>query len=117
MTKASNIHYSAALVLVGFGRLATDAIAGLTDVVEAVHRQIAFPSRSAEPPWAQGSAAGLTALVYDSIRGVARLVDRGLAELAPRHVLCGCVNPVTRHGVRIVQIAGRYAVARIFGPL
>ena len=81
MTKASNIHYSAALV--GFGRLATDAIAGLTEVVEAVHRQIAFPSRSAEPPWAQGSAAGPTALVYDSIRGVARLVDRGLAKLAP----------------------------------
>ena len=81
MNNASNIHYAAALV--GFGRLATDAVAGLTDVVEAVHRQIAFPSWSAEPPWTEGGAAGLTALVYGSIRGVARLVDRGLAGLAP----------------------------------
>lgn len=81
MSKASNIDYAAALV--GFGRLATDAIAGLTDVVESVHRQLAFPSRSAQPAWAHGSAAGPAALVYDSIRGVARLVDRGLAELAP----------------------------------
>ena len=81
MTKASNIQYPAALV--GFGRLATDAVAGLTDVVEVVHRQIAFPSRSAQPPWAEGGAAGLTARVYDNIRGVTRLVDRGLAKLAP----------------------------------
>ncbi len=82
MSNSSNIDYAAALV--GFGRLATGAIAGLTDVVEAVHRQIVFPSRSAEPPWAHGAAASPAALVYDSIRGVARLVDRGLAGLAPR---------------------------------
>jgi len=80
VTKASNIHHSAALI--GFGRLTTDAITGLTDVVEAVHRQIAFSSRDAASPWAQ-SSAGLTALVYGSIRGVTGLVDRGLAELAP----------------------------------
>ena len=28
-----------------------------------------------------------------------------------------CLNRVTRHGVRIVQIADPYAVARIFAPL
>jgi pimeloyl-ACP methyl ester carboxylesterase len=81
MSNASNIHYSAALV--GFGRLATDALVGLTDLVEAVHRQIAFPSRSEEPPRAQGFAAGPAALVYDNIRGVARLVNGCLAKLAP----------------------------------
>src|ERR1039458_129155 len=61
MTKESTVDYSAALV--GFGRLATDAIAGLTDVVEAVHRQIAFPSRGLGPPSAQGFAAGIATLV------------------------------------------------------
>jgi hypothetical protein len=81
MTKASTVDYSAPLV--GFGRLATDAIAGLTDVVEAVHRQIAFPSRGLGPPSAQGFAAGIATLVYSNIRGVTRLVDRGLSVLAP----------------------------------
>ena len=81
MTKASTVDYSAALV--GFGRLATDAIAGLTDVVEAVHRQIAFPSRGLGPPSTQGFAASIATLVYSNIRGVTRLVDRGLSVLVP----------------------------------
>ena len=81
MTKGSSVDYPANLI--GFGRLATDAIAGLTDMVEAVHRQIAFPSRGLGPPSARGFAAGIATLVYSNIRGVTRLVDRGLSVLAP----------------------------------
>jgi hypothetical protein len=47
---------------------------GHVDRVESVPRK---------PRWAEGGAAGLTALIYDNIRGVTRLVDRGLAKLAP----------------------------------
>ncbi|HEY4930401.1 MAG TPA: hypothetical protein VII23_02430, partial [Terriglobales bacterium] len=74
------VHNSADLV--GFGRLATDAIAGLTDVVEAVHGHIAFTSRGLGPRSAEQSTSGITRLVYNSIRGVTRLVEGGLTLLA-----------------------------------
>jgi hypothetical protein len=81
MTNAPIVHNSADLV--GFGRLATDAIAGLTDVVEAVHGHIAFTSRVLGPRSAEQSTSGITRLVYNSIRGVTRLVEGGLTLLAP----------------------------------
>ena len=61
--------------------LARDATMGVTDVVEAMHRQIARPlSRPAvgERPARAGGVAGL---VYHGVRGVTRLVGAGIDTL------------------------------------
>jgi PGAP1-like protein len=70
----------------GAARLATDATAGLTDLVEAVHERIArVPGLDPRP--LDGRTSGVTGLVYKSIRGVTRLVggslDALLSVLAP----------------------------------
>jgi pimeloyl-ACP methyl ester carboxylesterase len=70
----------------GVNRLIIDGIAGVVDLVEAVHHNIAgipgLRDRS-KPP----RTTGITGLVYRSIRGVAGLtgygLDRSLARLAP----------------------------------
>lgn len=54
----------------GVSRLAIEATAGLTDVVEAMHLSIARSPR--------GGTSGITGLVYRGIRGVTRLVGGGL---------------------------------------
>ncbi len=61
----------------GLGRLAVDATAGITDLVEAMHRNIAGRAApiGAEP---RGNTTGITGLVYKSIRGVTRVVGGGL---------------------------------------
>jgi pimeloyl-ACP methyl ester carboxylesterase len=61
----------------GWGRLAIDGTVGLTDVVEAMHREIAtpFPLRSSG-----GRTRGITGFVYRSIRWTARLVGAVLDE-------------------------------------
>ena len=81
MTKPSRVFGPADMV--GFGRLATDAVAGLTDVVEAVHAHIAFESRGLRPRLAGGSTSGITGLVYNSIRAVNRLVNQSFTRLEP----------------------------------
>jgi len=61
----------------GWGRLAVDATLGLTDVVEAMHGQIAW----LPPPFAPAPGErtrGLTGAVYGSVRGVTRLVGLGV---------------------------------------
>ncbi|HEY2819025.1 MAG TPA: alpha/beta hydrolase [Casimicrobiaceae bacterium] len=64
----------------GFHRLATDATAGLTDLVEAMHHTIVrTPSILGEPT--RGRTKGITGLVYRSIRGVRRLVGGGVDAL------------------------------------
>jgi hypothetical protein len=75
-----------ATVLRGAARLATDATAGLTDLVEAVHERIArVPGLDRRP--LDGRTGGVSGLVYKSIRGVTRLVggsiDALLGLLAP----------------------------------
>ncbi len=70
----------------GAARLATDATAGLTDLVEAMHERIArVPGLGSAS--ADGRTSGITGLVYRSIRGVTRLVggsiDALLALLGP----------------------------------
>jgi PGAP1-like protein len=70
----------------GAARLATDATAGLADLVEAMHERIArLPGLP--PPAEAGRTSGITGLVYRSIRGVTRLVggsvDALLGLLAP----------------------------------
>ena len=70
----------------GAGRLAIDAVAGITDLVEDMHRNIADRS----PPVGRapsGAARGISGLVYRSVRGVTRAVgfglDLALGQLAP----------------------------------
>lgn len=67
-------------------RLAADATAGVTDLVEAMHERIArVPGVSAPAP--DGRTRGVSGLVYKSIRGVTRAVggslDALLGMLAP----------------------------------
>ncbi len=70
----------------GAARLATDATAGLTDLVEALHERIARGPIASEATLA-GRTRGITGLVYQSIRGVTRVVggslDALLGALAP----------------------------------
>jgi hypothetical protein len=64
----------------GAVRLAAEATAGLTDLVEAVHSRIAhvpLPGRAAP----DGRTRGFTGLVYKSIRGVTRGVGGSLDAL------------------------------------
>lgn len=66
----------------GISLLAVGATAGMTDLVEAMHLNIAKTVNVALP--AQRATRGITGLVYRSIRGVTRLVGGGLdAVLTP----------------------------------
>ncbi len=64
----------------GAARLATDATAGLTELVEAMHERIARVPGLA-PRTLDGRTSGLTGLVYRSIRGVTRVVGGSLEAL------------------------------------
>ena len=67
-------------------RLATEATAGLADLVEAMHERIARLPGAPTPAQA-GRTRGITGLVYKTVRGVTRLVggsvDGLLSLLAP----------------------------------
>lgn len=70
----------------GAARLATDATAGLTDLVEAMHERIArIPGLGSKA--LDGRTGGITGLVYKTIRGATRVVGGSvealLALLAP----------------------------------
>ncbi|RZJ10830.1 MAG: alpha/beta fold hydrolase [Rubrivivax sp.] len=58
----------------GTTRLATDAVTGVTDLVEAMHAEIARLPLTAP----RDRTSGITGLVYRSVRGVTRLVGGGL---------------------------------------
>jgi pimeloyl-ACP methyl ester carboxylesterase len=74
MKKKSHLHPSD---LHGFSRMTIDAVAGLTDLVEAMHHNIAgAPALSGEQKEARTN--GISGLVYRSIRGMTRLVGGGL---------------------------------------
>ncbi len=62
----------------GATRLALDATAGLTDLVEAMHQRIASPPGATA---ADGRTGGLTGLVYQSIRSVTKLVGGSVDSL------------------------------------
>ena len=72
--------------LSGFSRLAIDATTGLTDLVEAMHHNIASVS-SVVGVAPGGRTTGITGLVYRTVRGITRLVGGGidalLGQLAP----------------------------------
>ncbi len=64
----------------GVARLATDATAGLTDLVEAMHARITrVPLVGRAAPG--GRTGGITGLVYRSVRGVTRLVGGSIDAL------------------------------------
>lgn len=73
----------------GAARLATDATAGLTDLVEAMHERIA---RLPGGPDTEGRTGGLTGLVYKTIRGVTRLVGGSI------EALLGLIGPALAPG-------------------
>lgn len=58
----------------GTSRLATDAVTGVTNLVEAMHAEIARLPLTAS----RQRTSGITGLVYRSVRGVTRLVGGGL---------------------------------------
>lgn len=63
--------------LIGVSRLGVDAVAGVTQLVEALHHTIIHgPGLRGLP--ASGRTTGITGLVYRSILGVNRLVGSGL---------------------------------------
>jgi len=71
----------------GASRLAIDAVVGLTDLVEAMHHNIASASKPlGSPPG--GSTGGITGFAYRTVRGVTRLIGGGIdIALAPLVVL------------------------------
>jgi pimeloyl-ACP methyl ester carboxylesterase len=83
MTRRAPLRHSD---LRGAARLAADATAGLTDLVEAMHERIArVPGLGSPAP--DGRTGGISGLVYKTIRGVTRVVggstDALLGLLAP----------------------------------
>jgi hypothetical protein len=67
----------------GVSRLTIDGIAGIVDLVEAMHSNIAnVPGILAKPK--RDRTTGITGLVYRSIRGVVGLVGHGLDRLLAR---------------------------------
>ena len=73
----------------GVNRLTIAGIAGMVDLVEAMHQQIAsVPGLLAKPKRVRTS--GITRLVYRSIHGVIGLVGHGLDRL-----LAGFVGPAS----------------------
>ncbi|MCU0804573.1 MAG: GPI inositol-deacylase [Burkholderiales bacterium] len=71
----------------GASRLAIDAIAGITGLVEAMHTHIAKAPTKLGGPIVSGAVNGTASAVYKSIRGVTRMVgggiDLALGALAP----------------------------------
>lgn len=65
--------------LLGAARLATDATAGLTDLVEAMHERIARVPGIGKT--LDGRTGGITGLVYKTIRGVTRIAGGSIEAL------------------------------------
>lgn len=70
----------------GGSKILIDAVVGVTDIVEQMHRQISRVAPVVGKP-RDGRTGGITGLVYRSVRGVTRVVgfglDKALAQLAP----------------------------------
>jgi hypothetical protein len=74
----------------GAARLATDATAGLVDLVEAMHERIArIPGLGGA---LDGRTTGITGLVYKTVRGVTRVVGGSV------DALLGLITPALREG-------------------
>ncbi len=90
----------------GAARLVVEATTNVTEVVEAMHTTIAAgPSVLGQP--LEAPARAVNALVYGSIRGVTRLVGKGidlaLAQLEP---LLGASSPSTERAAVVAALNG-----------
>jgi pimeloyl-ACP methyl ester carboxylesterase len=65
----------------GAARLTTDAVAGLTSLVEAMHARIASLPRPPGAPQLDERTNGITGLVYETVRGVTRVVGGSVEAL------------------------------------
>lgn len=86
----------------GLGRLAIDAVLGVTGLVEAMHRNISAPARVLGPA-PSGPTRGITGLVYRSVGGITRAVGWGLDATLPR--LAPLVGPATQTPRRDAMLA------------
>ncbi len=76
--------------LLGATRLATDAVTGVTDLVEAMHAEITRLPLTEK----RSRTSGITGLVYSSVRGVTKLVGGGLgAALSALTPMLGEAGP------------------------
>ena len=92
----------------GVGRLAIDAVHGVTDVVEAMHRNISGRALPVGKPLS-GPTAGIAGLVYKSVRGVTRLVGQGVdAALTAATPLLGQSQPAPLHAAVVAALNGVY---------
>ena len=82
MPRKSHLHPSD---LHGFSRLTIDAVGGLTDLVEAMHHNIAS-TPAVLGKTKTGRTTGITGLVYRSVRGMTRLVGGGVDAVLGRLV-------------------------------
>jgi hypothetical protein len=86
MTSTTHVHPSD---LFGFSGPATDATAGLADLVEAMHHAMVRAPGIVDRP-AQGPAGGTADLAYETVREVTRLVGGRIdAILAPLMAMQG----------------------------
>jgi hypothetical protein len=84
----------------GAARLATDATAGLTDLVEAMHERIArIPGLGTQA--LDGRTNGITGLVYKTIRGATRVVGGSLEALLG--LLAPALSPAADNGAPSVE--------------
>jgi len=92
--------------VVGYSRLAIDAVLGLTDLVETEHYNISrAPGVFGRP--AQGGTHGITGFVYKSIRGVATLVGSCInVGLAPLLSLGGDAHSTPEREAAIAVLNG-----------
>ena len=106
----------------GANRLLVDAVAGTTDLVEAVHASILqLPRRIAGLP-SRNSTGGIAGLVYSTVRGIARVAGTGMdlalqrlpatdADAAPnprREALIAVLNGVV--GDRLAETGNPLAI-------
>jgi len=99
----------------GYARLAFDATAGLTDLVEALHGTILNPLAGRKKKGAPIRTRGVTGLVYRSIGGITRLAGSGVDALLgvlPQAVKEGSASPERDAIVSALNgVMGDYLVA------
>lgn len=92
----------------GVGRLAIDAVTGVTDLVEAMHRNISGIAAPLGKPL-PGPTRGIAGLVYRSVRGATRLVGRGIdSALAVATPMLRATQPLPLRDAAVAALNGVY---------
>ena len=92
----------------GASRLAVDAVIAITDLVEALHHNIASGSPPLGKPAGRSERTrGITGIAYRTVRGVTRLVGGGIdIALAPLVVLLGKHDSSSAHDAGVAALNG-----------